>query len=123
MRWEDQELNHATAETKFPEVFFTSLELPGLAEKTPGEYMVINQSRLDVMIQSGELSKRTCGVKIDRLCLFFRLFCRLGPGGDNYPTFGVMHFWSNSISKYTIFYFSPKNDEFKMMVISASAPR
>ena len=122
MRWEDQELNHSTPETKFPEVFFASLELPMLAEKNSGEYLEVNQEKLDAMIKSGELSKRTSGVRIDRLCLFFRLFCRLGPGGDNSPTLGVMHFWSNSISKYAIFIFSPNNDWLKIMVVTAPAP-
>jgi len=122
MRWEDQELNHSTPETKFPEVFFASLELPGLAEKKSGEYLMVDQEKLDAMIQAGELSKRISGVRIDRLCLFFRLFCSLGPGRDNYPTLGVMHFWSNSVSKYVICYFSPNNDWLKVMVVTASAP-
>ena len=122
MRWEDQELNHSTPENKFPEVFFASLELPGLAEKKLGDYLEVNQAKLDLMVQAGELDKRTKGVRIERLCLFFRLFCSLGPGGDNYPTLGVMHFWSNSMSKYAIFCFSPNNDWLKVMVVTASAP-
>jgi hypothetical protein len=121
MRWEDQELNHSTPETKFPEVFFAGLELPGIAEKKPNEYLEINQGKLDAMIASGELNKRTMGVKIDRLCLHFRLFCSLGPGGDHYPTLGVMHFWSNSVSKYAVFSFSPRNDWLKIMVVTAPA--
>ncbi len=122
MLWEDQELNHATPETKFPEVFFTSLELPSLAERKSGDYLLVDQEKLDAMIKTGELGSRTKGVRIKRLCMFFRLFCSLGPGEEHYPTLGVMHFWSNSVSKYAIFCFSPNNDWLKVLVVTASAP-
>jgi hypothetical protein len=74
------------------------------------------------MVEDGALSQKAAGVRIDRLCLHFRLFCRLGPGGDNYPTLGVTHFWQDSVSLYAIFYFSAKNDWLKIMVVMAPAP-
>ena len=123
MQWEDQEINYATPENKFPEVFFSSLELRTHAGKRPGEYIRIDQEALEEMIGAGVLSQRTKGVRIDRLCLFFRLFCRLGPGGGHQPSLGITHYWVNSNSRYAIFYFSPLNDWFDIMDIEASAPR
>jgi hypothetical protein len=38
MRWEDQELNHATPENKFPEVLFAGLGLLGFAAKQLSSY-------------------------------------------------------------------------------------
>ena len=118
LHWEDQELNHATPETKFPEVFFAGLSLPMFAAKQRGKYFYFDQTKLNEMLESGLLTERALGVRIDQLCLHYRLFCRLNPGGDAYPTFGVMHFWKDSESLYSIFYFAPKNDWFKIMVVS-----
>ena len=122
MCWEDQELNHATPENKFPEVFFAKLHLLGYAAKHQNQYLRVNQQKLDATVQSGTFSQRASGVRINRLCLLFRLFCQLGPGGDHYPSLGVTHFWENSVSLYAIFYFSPKNDWLDIMVIKAPAP-
>ena len=121
MRWEDQELNHETPENKFPEVLFAGLGLLGHASRHQSEYLRVDQEKLDVMVADGTL-KRATGARIDRLCLHFRLFCRLGPGGDHYPTLGITHFWQDSVSLYSVFYFSPKNEWLEIMVIHAPAP-
>jgi hypothetical protein len=123
MRWEEQELNHATPENKFPEVLFAGLSLLGRASKHQNEYLRVDQQKLDAMIAAGALNQRAVGARIDRLCLHFRLFCRLGPGGDHYPTLGVTHFWQDSVSLYAVLYFSPKNDWLDIMVIKAPAPK
>src|ERR1700761_2822049 len=108
MRWEDQELNHATSGNKFPELPFAGLSLLSHASSHQNQYLRIDQQKLEKMIQAGALGQRTAGVRIDRLCLHFRLFCGLGPGGGPYPALGINHFWQNSTSLYAIFYFSPK---------------
>lgn len=122
MRWEDQELNHNVPENKFPEVFFAGLFLFGSAAKHEGSFLEINQQKLDDMIAAGELPKKAMGARIDRLCLYFRLSCRLGPGGDHYPVLGATHFWEDSKSLYAILYISPKNDWFNIMVVPGEAP-
>jgi hypothetical protein len=122
MRWEDQEINHATPENKFPEVFFASLDLQGHAAKHQRQYIRVDQKALDEMVSAGILSKRTTGVRIDRLCLFFRVFCRLGPGGDHYPNLGVVHIWIDGASHYDIIRFSPLNDWLDIMDIEAPPP-
>jgi hypothetical protein len=122
MRWEDQELNYATPENKFPEVLFARLNLLVHASQHQGQYLQVDQQKLDKMIEFGTLSKRAAGARIDRLCLQFRLFCLLGPGGDNYPALGVTHFWQNSVSLYAILYFSQKNDWLNIMFVTAPAP-
>src|SRR5580658_10165913 len=98
MRWEDQELNHTVGDHKFREVVYAGLFLASLAAKQQGKFMRLDQAGLDMMVQSGELTERAKGVRIDRLCLYYRLFCRLGPGGDHYPVGGVMHFWRGGTS-------------------------
>jgi hypothetical protein len=122
MRWEDQELNHEVPENKFPEVFFAGLFLLGCTSKQRGSFLHIDQQRLDEMVGNGDLPEKAKGVRIDRLCLHYRLFCRLGPGGDHYPVLGTMHFWEDSKSLYAIFYLSPKNDWFHIMVVAGEAP-
>jgi hypothetical protein len=122
MRWEDQELNHTMPENKFPEVLFAGLNLLGHASKHQSRYIRVDQQELDKMVEIGTLSQKAAGVRIDRLCLHFRLFCRLGPGGDRYPALGVTHFWQDSVSLYAILYFSPKNDWLDIMVVTAPAP-
>ena len=122
MRWEDQELNHATPENKFPEVLFAGLSLLGHASEHQRQYLRIDQKKLETMVAEGALNERAKGARIDRLCLHFRLFCSLGPGGDHYPTLGVTHFWQDSVSLYAIFYFSQNNDWLEIMVVSAPAP-
>ena len=122
MRWEDQELNHATPESKFPEVLFAGLGLRGYASKHQGHYLRVDQKKLDEMVESGALNQRAAGARIDRLCLHFRLFCRLGPGDDTYPALGVTHFWQNSVSLYAILYFSSKNDWIDILVLAAPEP-
>lgn len=122
MRWEDQELNYAVPESKFPEVFFAGFFLLGHAPNGLGSYLRIDQQTLDGMVQKGELPKKAEGCRIDRLCLHYRLFCRLGPGGDHYPALGTMHFWQNSESFYAILYISPKNEWLDIMAVAAEAP-
>jgi hypothetical protein len=122
MRWEDQELNHATPENKFPEVLFAGLSLLGHASKHQSQYLRVDQQKLDEMVAAGTLNQRAAGARIDRLCLHFRLFCRLGPGGDHYPALGITHFWQDSVSLYAVLYFSPQNDWLDIMVIKAPAP-
>lgn len=122
MRWEDQELNHKVPDYKFPEVFFAGLSLLGCASKQQGRFLDIDQQALDQMIENGDLPKRAQGVRIDRLCLYYRLSCRLGPGGDHYPALGTTHFWEDSKSLYAILYISPKNEWFHIMVLSGEAP-
>lgn len=122
MRWEDQELNHENVETKFPEVLYASLSLPCRAAQNRGTFMPLDQSGLDAMVESGKLSPKARGVRIGRLCLYYRLFCRLGPGGGPYPELGVMHFWYAGESLYAIFYISPKNDWLSVMVVAGGEP-
>ena len=122
MHWEDQELNHATPETKFPEVFFAGLFLLTCASKQQGSFLRIDQQSLDQMIENGDIPKKADGTRIDRLCLHYRLSCRLGPGGDHYPVLGTIHFWKESKSLYAILYISPKNEWFHIMVVGGEAP-
>jgi hypothetical protein len=122
MRWEDQELNHAVPENKFPEVFFAGLFLLGCASKQQGSFLHIDQQTLDQMVEKGDLPKKAQGARIDRLCLYYRLSCRLGPGGDHYPVLGTTHFWQDSKSRYAVLYISPKNDWLDIMVVSGEAP-
>jgi hypothetical protein len=121
MRWEDQELNHAT-ESIFPEVVIACLMLLGPASRQQGRFLRIDQKTLDDMIESGKLSSRARGARINLVCLYYRLMCRLGPGGDHYPTLGTMHFWQESDSLYGILCLSPMNDWFEVMVVSGEAP-
>ena len=55
LQWEDQELNHATPENKFPEVFFAGLSLPMFAAKQRGKYFYFDQTKLNEMLESGLL--------------------------------------------------------------------
>jgi|ERR1051325_7418880 hypothetical protein len=121
MRWEDQELNHAT-ENKFPEVAAAFGSLLGHASRRTAQYLRVDQNKLDVMLKEGTLDGRAAGVRIHPLCLYFRMWCRLGPGGGH-PALGVLHSWGrNSTSHYAILYVSPKNDWFDIMIIAAPAP-
>ena len=122
MPWEDQELHHGIPENKFPEVFFAGLWLPGLAAKEEGRFLRIDQTKLDKMVQTGTLTERAKGVRIDRLCLYYRLSCGLGPGGEHYPVLGTTHFWRDSESQYAVLYISPKNEWFDIMVLRGEAP-
>lgn len=123
MRWEDLELNYSTPETKFPEILIAGLGLLNHSSKHQSRYLRVDQQNLEEMVKTGILSQRAAGARIDRLCLHFRLFSGLGPGGDNYPALGITHFWENSVSLYAIIQFSPKNDWLEMMVISAPPPK
>ena len=122
MRWEDQELNHDVPENKFPEVFFAGLFLLACASKLRGRFLHIDQQKLDELVGMGELPQKAAGARIDRLCLYYRLACRLGPGGDHYPTLGTTHFWEDSESLYAILHISPQNDCFHIMVIGGESP-
>jgi hypothetical protein len=122
MRWEDQELNHGVPENKFPEVFFAGLFLLGCASKLQGSFLRVDQRKLDEMVAKGDLPKKAAGSRIDRLCLYYRLSCRLGPGGDHYPVLGASHFWEDSKSLYAILYISPQNDWFNIMVVGGESP-
>ena len=119
-RWDDQEINYAT-ETKFPEIIHATLIIPRWAEKFRGTFLKLDQVKLDALLESGEFPEKMRGARIDRVCLYFRLFCRLGPGGDHYPALGVMH-WYRVESLYAIFYFSPTNDWLQVMVLAGEAP-
>jgi len=122
MRWEDQELNHAVPENKFPEVFLAGLFLLSYASRRQGRFLHIDQQVLDDMVEKAELPKKAEGVRIDRLCLYYRLSCRLGPGGDHYPVLGTTHFWGDSKSLYAILYIAPDNGWFHIMVVEGEAP-
>ena len=122
MRWEDQELNHDVPENKFPEVFFAGLFLLECASRQQGTFLPIDQLVLEAMVEEGDLPKKAQGARIDRLCLYYRLSCRLGPGGDHYPVLGTTHFWEDSKSLYAIIFISPNNDWFKIMVVGGEAP-
>jgi hypothetical protein len=121
MRWEDQEINHKTCDD-FPEVICAFLSLVGRAERVRSYFVHIDQPRLDDMIGDGRLIKQARGARIDRLCLYCRLMCRLGPGGDDYSALGAFPYWSDSESLYGIVYISPKNDWFDIMVVVGEAP-
>lgn len=122
MRWEDQELNHDVPENKFPEVFFAGLFLLGCASKQRGSFLHIDQQKLEKLVGVGELPQEAAGVRIDRLCLHYRLLCRLDPGGDHYPVLGTIHFWEDRESLYAIFFISPLNDWFRIMVVEGESP-
>ena len=122
MRWEDQELNHEVPENKFPEVFFAGLFLLGSASRQQGSFLRMDQRSLDQMVEKGDLPAKARGARIDRLCLYYRLSCRLGPGGDHYPVLGTTHFWEDSKSLYAVLYISPRNDWLDIMVVSGEAP-
>ena len=74
------------------------------------------------MVARGELPKTAQDARIDRLCLYYRLACRLGPGGDHYPALGVMHFWQGSRSLFAIINLSPLNDWCKILVVPGEPP-
>jgi hypothetical protein len=126
MRWEDQELNHAVPDNRFPEILAAWLSLFLHAEKSQGQYVRINQSKLDELIRTGECPQ-AFGARIDRLCLYARLTCGLGPGGDHSPALGITNFFKNSGgdsgSLYAVLYLSPNNDWLKMMIIAAPPPK
>jgi hypothetical protein len=122
MRWEDQELNYKVPENKFPEVFFAGLFMLGCASKQQGTFLRIDQRKLDEMVVKGDLPKKAKGSRIDRLCLYYRLSCRLGPGGDHCPVLGAAHFWRDSKSLYAILYVSPHNNWFHIMVVGGESP-
>ena len=123
MRWEDQELNHQIPAEKFPEVSFAGLFLLDYASKRLGSFLRMDQQVLIRMIKSGELPEMAAGTRIDRLCLYYRLFCGLGPGGNPYPALGTTHFWKDSKSHYAILHISPKNDWFDIMAVQGEAPK
>ena len=122
MRWEDQELNHEVPENKFPEVMYAGLFLMAYTARHQGRFLHIDQQALDQLIQKGDLPSKAQGARIDRLCLYFRLACRLGPGGDPYAVLGTTHFWQASRSVYAILYISPQNAWFQIMVLEGAAP-
>src|SRR5258706_6389768 len=99
MRWEDQELNRSVPENKFPEVFFAGLWLLGHTAESRDRFHRIDQQALDDMIASGALIEKARGARIDRLCLYYRLSCNLGPVGDHYPALRVSPFWPEHCSR------------------------
>jgi hypothetical protein len=120
MRWEDQELNYAVPETKFPEVLAAKFALLSQAEGRLGVYLPFDQSVL-ATLQLKQFADR--GVpRIDRVCLHFRLACGLSPGGGAYPSLGIFHYWSGSKSMYAIVHISPRNDSLQIMSLSAKQP-
>lgn len=136
MRWEGQELNHGTPEGKFPEVLWAHFSLLSLAESRaatvlnrPRSFLKVDQATLDRMQLSGELSVKAKGVRIDRLCLRFRLACRLNPGGGRNSDLGVMQYWSQKPNRrtaqsyYAVVEISPLNDWLNIFVVAADVPR
>ena len=123
MRWEDQELNHATSANQASRGVCRWTFLDRIHFKESGQYIQITQNKLDEMIRDGTLNKKTAGARMSPdFILHSRLCCRLGPGGGHYPTLGITHFWQDSVSCYAILYFSPKNDWLKIMAITAPPP-
>ena len=122
MRWEDQELSPTIPETKFPEVFFAGLFVMGWSAQQMGTYRRLDQSTLDALIDGGEIPDKASGARIDRLCLYFRVACSLGPGGEHYAVLGTTHFWRESESLYVILHISPQNDWFQIMTLAGDAP-
>ena len=123
MRWEDQELNFRTG-AEFPEIVYAHIALLNRAEKVRSYFVRVDQQVLDEMLADGRIGKMARGARIDRLCLYYRLTCRLGPGGDDYPSLGTVHYWGGSDleSLYGIVYISPRNDWINVMVVSGEAP-
>ena len=122
MRWEDQELNHEVPENKFPEVMYAGLFLMAFAARQQGLFLKIDQGTLEQMIEKGHLPVKAKGARIDRLCLYYRLACRLGPGGERYPVLGTTHFWSGAQSLYAILFISFENAWLHIMVLRGEAP-
>jgi len=122
MRWEDQELNHEVPENKFPEVMYAGLFLMAFASRQRGRFLKIDRGTLEQMIEKGDLPVKAKGARIDRLCLYYRLACGVGPGGERYPVLGTTHFWSGAQSLYAILYISPENAWLHIMVLGGEAP-
>ena len=122
MLWEDQELNHKVGETRFPEVYISGKFLLSCAAKEHGQFLRLDQLKLDDMVRAGNLPERSKGMRIDRLCLYYRVFYSLGPGGDHYPVLGAMHFWGASRSRYALVQISPQNDWLDIMVLNGEPP-
>ena len=121
MRWEDQELNYKTCDA-FPEIVFAFHSLLGRANQLRSCFVRVDPPTLDEMVADGRVDRRASGARTDRLCLYFRLMCRIDPGGDHYPSFGTFPYWSGSENVYCIVRISPKNDWLDMMVVVGEAP-
>lgn len=121
MRWEDQELNHASPEGKYPEVLAAKFGLLAEAERGSGRYVHVDQPMLDAFPLRALREKKEAP-RIDRVCLHFRLSCGLGAGGERYPVLGAMHYWADSKSRYAIIHISPGNDWLRVMSVAAEEP-
>jgi hypothetical protein len=116
-RWEDQEIKIGTSSAEFPKETIALFCLCSYAQKCREEFVHIDQPILDGLIASQQLPKEAKGARIDRLCLFFRLRCRLGPGGDGEASLGAFPFWSNDDNCYAITYISPLNNWLDLTVL------
>jgi hypothetical protein len=81
VRWEDQELNYASPEGKYPEVLAAKFGLLAEAEHSPGRYVRVDQHMLDALPLRALREKKEAP-RLDRVCLHFRLSCGLGPEGS-----------------------------------------
>lgn len=121
MHWEDQELNFATPEGKYPEVLAAKFALLAEAERSLGRYLRVDQSSLDAL-PLPMLRTKIESPRLDRVCLHFRLSCGLAPGGERYPVLGAMHYSCDSKSMYAIVHISPQNDWLNVMCVTAEEP-
>ena len=58
MRWEDQELNYASPEGKFLEVFVAKFALIAKSERREGKYLVVDQAVLDQLASEAGTQKK-----------------------------------------------------------------
>ena len=120
-----KELRHA-AEYQVPEVV-VAMALRGYADEHLGQKFRIDQTTLNEMIELGIFKPALPaykGARIDRLCLHFRLFCRLAPGGEPAPPTGVTE-WANlrgaTTNYYGVLRFSPENDWLEIVSFTHAA--
>jgi len=120
MRWEDQELNYAVPETKFPEVLEAMFALLDRAERAAGRFIACDATAAAALPLKQFADRGPA--RIDRLSLHLRLACRISPGGGPYAELGVFHYWSGKMSMYAIVHVSPTNDWFELMCVAAPEP-
>jgi hypothetical protein len=120
MRWEDQELNYGIPETTFPEILEAKFALLAQAERSQGRYASVDEATA-TRLPLKQFADRG-PVRINRLCLHFRLACRISPGGGAYAELGAFHYWSGRKSMYAIAHISPKNDWMELMCVAADEP-
>jgi len=126
LRWEGKEINYAIG-NEFPEIVFAFHALLSAASRQRGIFLYVDQAKLDALIDEGtkkSLIGQAAGARIDRLCLYYRLMCGLGPGGDHHSQLGALHYWNGpkSESVYGIVHVSPANDWVSVMVVNGEPP-